>query len=284
MSPGLCSMHRNYTESSHQKLTTVLVQKAAQVTLLPGPPCTAQRTQVICSLHTHVLHHDGSLTKTESRAQCEACRRAAPCLSCRRGRCREGRKPPALRAELLQAGEHLVGAPRLRRVQLRVGHHDDRPARITGPRVSSTTAAGSPRAQAASRHRICPCTGLRLGHLGTLATACASGAVAPRATHACPALGQRAALPCKRRSTLHVMMSATAGVSPGQAPSAANAAGPHMPAALPAATPVGASSNTRQRSGAAGGENLAAAARKMSGAGLPQATWSPAARAPACAT
>lgn len=48
-----------------------------------------------------------------------------------------------------------------------------------------------------------------------------------------------------------------------------------MPAALPAATPVGASSKTRQHSGGTGGENAAAAARKMSGSGLPRATWSP---------
>lgn len=50
----------------------------------------------------------------------------------------------------------------------------------------------------------------------------------------------------------------------------------HMPAALAAATPVGASSKTRHCSGGgAGGAKRAAAARKMSGAGLPLATWSP---------
>ena len=50
-----------------------------------------------------------------------------------------------------------------------------------------------------------------------------------------------------------------------------------MPAALPAATPAMASSKTRQLRGSAGGENAAAAVRKMSGAGLPFVTWSPAA-------
>lgn len=42
--------------------------------------------------------------------------------------CWEGRQAPALRAKVLQAAEHLVRAPRLRRVQLRVWHHDDPPA------------------------------------------------------------------------------------------------------------------------------------------------------------
>ena len=49
-----------------------------------------------------------------------------------------------------------------------------------------------------------------------------------------------------------------------------------MPAAFAATTPVGASSNTRQSAGAGGGEKPAAAARKVSGSGLPRATWSPA--------
>ncbi len=34
----------------------------AQVALLPGPACAAQRMQVVCSLHTHVLHQNGNLT------------------------------------------------------------------------------------------------------------------------------------------------------------------------------------------------------------------------------
>lgn len=49
----------------------------------------------------------------------------------------------------------------------------------------------------------------------------------------------------------------------------------HMPAALPAATPATASSNTRQQPGSAGGENALAALRKISGAGFPFFTWSP---------
>ena len=116
--------------------------KRATGCALARAPCAAKCMQVACSLHAHVLHHNGSIRQSLSQAQREARSRAAPCLSCRRGRCREGRQAPALRAELLQAGEHLVGAPRLRRVQLRVRHHDDRPARIAGPRVSSK-AAGS---------------------------------------------------------------------------------------------------------------------------------------------
>ena len=49
----------------------------------------------------------------------------------------------------------------------------------------------------------------------------------------------------------------------------------HIAAPLPAATPEGASSKTRQAAGSAGGENLLAAVRKMSGRGLPFLTWSP---------
>ena len=49
-----------------------------------------------------------------------------------------------------------------------------------------------------------------------------------------------------------------------------------MPAARAAATPTGASSNTRQASGGGLSGNLEAASRKMSGAGFPFTTWSPA--------
>lgn len=48
-----------------------------------------------------------------------------------------------------------------------------------------------------------------------------------------------------------------------------------MPAAFAASTPVGASSNTRQAEGGGAGAQVAAACRKMSGAGLPVLTWSP---------
>ena len=50
----------------------------------------------------------------------------------------------------------------------------------------------------------------------------------------------------------------------------------HMPAALPALAPLGASSNTRQAEGSGLGSNWSAAKRKMSGAGLPCRTVSPA--------
>lgn len=50
----------------------------------------------------------------------------------------------------------------------------------------------------------------------------------------------------------------------------------HMPAALAASTPVGASSNTRQLPAAGSGAHIRAACWKMSGAGLPLDTWSPA--------
>lgn len=53
----------------------------------------------------------------------------------------------------------------------------------------------------------------------------------------------------------------------------------HMPAALAAATPVGASSNTRQADGGGAGSQRDAASWKMSGAGLPLSTWSPAGQA-----
>lgn len=49
-----------------------------------------------------------------------------------------------------------------------------------------------------------------------------------------------------------------------------------MPAALAAATPGTASSNTRHRPGAAAGVKPCAAVRKMPGCGFPRATWSPA--------
>lgn len=49
-----------------------------------------------------------------------------------------------------------------------------------------------------------------------------------------------------------------------------------MPAALPALTPLGASSKTRQVEGSGLGLNLSAAYRKMSGAGLPFVIRSPA--------
>lgn len=51
-----------------------------------------------------------------------------------------------------------------------------------------------------------------------------------------------------------------------------------MPAAAAACTPVGASSNTRQEEGCGAGVHWEAAHRKMSGAGLPLLTWSPAAQ------
>ena len=50
----------------------------------------------------------------------------------------------------------------------------------------------------------------------------------------------------------------------------------YMPAALPAATPLGASSKTRHVEDSAFGSNLSAAYRKMSGAGLPFVIKSPA--------
>jgi hypothetical protein len=52
--------------------------------------------------------------------------------------------------------------------------------------------------------------------------------------------------------------------------------GTHIPAALAAAMPEGASSNTRQLPGSGAGSNCDAARRKMSGAGLPLVTRSPA--------
>ena len=50
----------------------------------------------------------------------------------------------------------------------------------------------------------------------------------------------------------------------------------YMPAALPAFTPLGASSNTKQVLGSAAGSNCLAACKKMSGAGLPCSIMSPA--------
>lgn len=57
----------------------------------------------------------------------------------------------------------------------------------------------------------------------------------------------------------------------------------HMPAALAAATPLGASSNTRQDDGSGAGCHIPAACRKMSGAGFPLLIWSPAKGAHAAA-
>lgn len=50
----------------------------------------------------------------------------------------------------------------------------------------------------------------------------------------------------------------------------------HIPAFLAASTPDGASSKTRHRAASGCGWNSDAALRKMSGAGLPRLTWSPA--------
>ena len=77
-----------------------------------------------------------------------------------------------------------------------------------------------------------------------------------------------------RRAASNQLRSSSSGGSSGRVGGCA-----HMPAALAAATPLGASSSTRQQLGSGAGCHRPAACRKMSGAGFPLLIWSPAAAA-----
>ena len=216
---------------------------------------------------------------------------------------RERGKSPALRPELLQAAEHFISLGSLGGIKLRVWYHYHRPAHAhrqhgsaksirrfaltSAPLMLKQTASMRQDALqhvSALPHGKADLKRAQGGHVSpkqprTLGPApVTSTDAAPHLPGACGAVAPLSAPVTRGRLQLLYSINTLVTQLPTTMEDSVVAA--HMPAAFAATTPVGASSKTRHSAGAAGGENPAAAARKMSGSGLPRATWSPAGPVP----